>query len=61
MFTTILIAIGVSICLAAFCYRFTSSDLGETIMVASLYVAVFLGTFLVITFPIVSIAGGSLL
>lgn len=41
MFTTILIAIAVSICLAAFCYRFTSSDLGETIMVASLYVAVF--------------------
>lgn len=60
MFTGIFIVIAVSLGLAAICYLFTSSDLGEAVMVASLYMAVFGVVFLVVTLPIVSIIGGPL-
>lgn len=60
MFTSIFIGIMVSLCIAAFCYVFTSSGLGEVIMVASLYIAVFGAVFLVLALPIASIIGGPL-
>lgn len=60
MFTSIFIGIAVSLCLAAICYLFTSSGLGEVIMVASLYIAVFGTVFLVLVLPIASIIGGPL-
>lgn len=60
MFTSVFIIIAVSLCLAAFCYVFTSSDLGGVIMVASLYIAVFGTAFLVIALPVASIVGGPL-
>ena len=60
MFTGVFIVIAVSLGLAAICYFFTSSDLGEAVMVASLYMAVFCVVFLVVTLPIVSIVGGPL-
>lgn len=60
MFTSIFIGIAVSLCLAAFCYLFASSGLGDVIMVASLYIAVFGTVFLVLALPIASIIGGPL-